>query len=387
MTRAIACALAIAACAAHDVPTPVPASAPPRVPADAAIDAAAVATIDAPADAGVPQAAGPAAPSEPRVWLRGSTHVHARPSGDSSEPIPNVIAWYEQRGYDFIVLTDHNQVSEVDKKTHTTGVAIRAPEHGLIVFAGSELTHNPSGCLPAGDKSKKCRIHVNALGVTGRPTGKLDWANRKSRQRLDKYESAFAAARRIGATLVQINHPQWFWGMTGDLLAELATRGAKLVEIANVQFPKWNAGDATHPAMERVWDDALATGATIWGVASDDAHDYSGRKKAQWPAGGGWIVVHARRDPQAILDAIAAGQFYASTGVELARAEVDGGALVVELAASEPAPATIAFVENGAIVATTTARTASRPIPTKGYVRAVITRGDGKQAWTQPARP
>src|SRR5262245_7395663 len=45
----------------------------------------------------------------PAGWVRGSTHVHAHPSGDSNEPIPSVIRWYEQRGYDFIVLTDHNK--------------------------------------------------------------------------------------------------------------------------------------------------------------------------------------------------------------------------------------------------------------------------------------
>ena len=40
------------------------------------------------------------------------------------------------------------------------------------------------------------------------------------------------------------------------------------------------------------------------------------------PAGGGWIMVDAPRDPRAILAAIEEGRFYASTGVVLARAEV-----------------------------------------------------------------
>jgi len=39
-------------------------------------------------------------------------------------------------------------------------------------------------------------------------------------------------AKQIGG-LVQINHPQWWWGMTSDLLIDLAKRGAALVETKN----------------------------------------------------------------------------------------------------------------------------------------------------------
>jgi len=138
--------------------------------------------------------------------------------------------------------------------------------------------------------------------------------------------------------------------------------------------------------MEALWDGALTAGATLWGVASDDAHDYSGSKKAKWPPGGGWIVVHARRDPQAILDAMGAGHFYASNGVELVHAEVVGGELVVEVAATDPGHDTIAFIENGKVVETVAGRSAKRAIPATGYVRAVVTRDDGKHAWIQPAR-
>ena len=372
----------LAACAGPDAAGPVVPT-PPVVVAELPpppVDAEPPPSVDAgPADAA------PVASTEPEVWLRGSTHVHAKPSGDSSEPIANVIAWYEARHYDFIVLTDHNQVSEVDGDT-AGKIAVRAPASGLIVLAGSELTHNPSGCLPQGDKSKKCRIHVNAIGATARPGKKVEWANRKTHDRLAKYQAALDEAKALGAGLVQINHPQWYWGMTAELLTELSRRGARLVEIANAQFAPWNAGDKDHPSMEVLWDGALAAGATLWGVASDDAHDYSGSKKAKWPPGGGWIVVHARRDPQAILDAMAAGHFYASNGVELAHAEPSAGALVVEVAAADPGHDTIAFIENGKLVETVTGRSATRAIPATGYVRAVVTRDDGKRAWVQPAR-
>jgi hypothetical protein len=315
------------------------------------------------------------------VWLKGSTHVHARPSGDSSEPIPKVIAWYEQHGYDFIVLTDHNRVSEVDGNTHGSQTV---STKGLIVFSGIELTHNPNNCLPRGDASGKCRIHVNAIGVTARPGGKLEWAERRSHQRVDMYQAAILASRALKASLVQLNHPQWFWGMTPDVLTEVARRGVRLVEIENSQFDKWNRGDKDHLSMEALWDAALAHGVTLWGVASDDAHDYE--TKGKYPAGGAWVVVKARRDPQAILDALGEGHFYASTGVVLDRAEVDAGDLVVEAAASETRPLVIDWIENGKLVDSVQGTSARRRLPHDGYVRAVITRDDGKRAWVQPAR-
>jgi hypothetical protein len=296
-----------------------------------------------------------------------------------------VIKWYDDHHYDFIVLTDHNRVSEIASDTRGQ-IAISAPAKGLIVFAGIELTHNPVGCQPQSDVRKRCRIHVNALGVTGRPGGKLEWAERKSHERIDMYQAALAAAKALGASVVQINHPQWFWGMSADLLAEIARRGAQLVEIENVQFDKWNRGDKTHPSVESLWDGALGRGVTMWGVASDDAHDYDGRKTAKYPAGGAWVVVKAHRDPHAILAALATGHFYSTTGVTLDRAEVDGDDLVIEAAASESAPLTIQWIENGKIVDTVKGKTARRAIPQTGFVRAVVLRDDGKKAWVQPAR-
>jgi histidinol phosphatase-like PHP family hydrolase len=371
-----------AACAGPDVvPPTVPAS---PMPQDAPLVSQLI--FDAPPGEEPPpmDAAPPEAAQAPEVWLKGSTHVHAKPSGDSSEPIDDVFKWYEAHGYDFIALTDHNRVSEAGFDTRGRA-AVRAGAQGLIVLSGIELTHNPSGCLPIGDKSKKCRIHVNVLGVTARPAGKIEWAERHSHQRLDMYQAALSAAKALGGRIVQINHPQWFWGMTADLLAELARRHALLVEIHNAQFLKWSNGDKDHPSMDALWDAVLARGLTMWGVASDDAHDYRG-KHGKYPAGGAWIVVKARRDPQAILDAMAVGHFYASDGVVLDHAEVDAGELVVEVAPNEQGSYAIDWIANGKVIETVKARSARHAIPQGGYIRAVVTRDDGKQAWVEPAR-
>jgi hypothetical protein len=336
---------------------------------------------DAPPDAG----AVVIAPSAPEVWMRGSTHVHAKPSGDSTTPIPDVIRWYESHGYDFIVLTDHNQVSEIAKGNDTRGKPVlREPSEGMLVFAGSELTHNPRDCIPPGDNTRRCRIHVNILGATSRPVGKIDWADTKTRDRVAKYQSALVAGKALGG-FAQMNHPNWHYGTTVDILVEMARRGLHHVEIANTQFPKWNAGDKRNPSTEALWDGALVRGAVVWGVASDDAHDYGSR--GQYLAGGGWVAVRARREPQALLDALAAGRFYASSGVVLEQALPDKGELVVEVAVGERGTYTIDFIENGAAVATVKGRTARRALPATGYVRAVVTRDDGKTARRRGSSP
>ncbi|HWO23733.1 MAG TPA: hypothetical protein VNO30_33560 [Kofleriaceae bacterium] len=365
--------LALVACVGADGPGKGPPPVSPPGGAEAAVELE------------PPIIAAAAAEPDAEVWLRGSTHVHARPSGDSQMPIPDVIRWYEAHGYDWIALTDHNRISEVEGST-AGQPAVRAPAQGLIVLAGIELTYNPARCVPRGHESGKCRIHVNLIGPPARPPGKIPFGLGQGLpdERIAKYQAALTLHRSLGG-LAQLNHPQWYWGMTGDLLAELGRRGMRLVEISNVQFDRWNRGDAAHPSTEALWDEALAAGVTLWGVASDDAHHYDGHGK--WPAGGGWIAVKARREPQAILDALAVGRFYASTGVVLERAEVSAGELVVEIGAAERRPHTIEFIENGARVATVKERVARRALPRAGYVRAVVTRDDGKQAWVQPARP
>lgn len=369
-------ALALIGCSAPAAPAPAPLT-PVPLPVASPLDASP--PVEAPPDA----LAATATVDDDAVWLRGTTHVHAKPSGDSSEPIDSVVRWYARHGYDFIALTDHNRVSEV---AGATAGKVAVHEDGLIVLAGTELTHNRKGCEPPGDDSGNCRIHVNALGVTARPTGKLEWPARASKQRVELYEQAFALAKDLGAAVVQINHPQYYWGMTADVVKEIGT-GAQLVEIANAQFEKWNAGDATHLSTEALWDAALGHGLTLWGVASDDAHDYRPDGGGKYPAGGGWVMVKARREPSAILAALAAGRFYASTGVMLSRAERVGDELVVDVAPGTTHRHTIVFVENGKTVATVDGPSAKHRVPRNGYVRAVVTRDDGKRAWVQPVRP
>ncbi len=353
----------VIACGTTDVPPPVP----PARPAPKLV----VEPAPPPPDAAL------APPVSDEIWLKGTTHVHAAPSGDSSKPVAEVVRWYEQNGYDFIFLTDHNRITPSPSTEK------------LLVIPGIELTHNRKDCEPAGDESGNCRIHVNALGVTAKPINpaeKLEWTDYKDRSRVVLYDRAFAKARELGASVVQINHPQYYWGMTAEVLIAIG-RGAQLVEVANVQFEKWNAGDPNHPSVESLWDAALMSGVTLWGIATDDAHDYEENGGGKYPAGGGWVMVKTlRRDPSAILAALAAGRFYSSTGVSLSRAERVGDELVVDVTPGATGQHAITFIETGKTVATVNGLSAKHSIPRMGYIRAIVIRDDGKKAWVQPVR-
>jgi hypothetical protein len=342
--------------------------------------------------AAVPVAAVPVAAPPAVRYLKGSTHVHTAYSGDSHTPIDEVVGWYVAHGYDFIVVTDHNRV------TQYTGAA------PLVVLRGIELTHNPARCEPPPlEVDGKCRIHVNGIDLTaaaaeaeaaGRPPA-LEWKNGASALRVDMYQAAFDKTRELGG-IIQVNHPTWHWGVDGALLAELARRGAVLVEVANTGFPSWSAGNEKHASAETVWDDALGRGARIWAVASDDAHDYdeqAGERQAAgarvYPPGGGWVMVRAERSPASIRAALERGDFYSSTGVVLERAEVLDGALDVAVAPASPGGHEILFIgKGGAVLDRVGGRAAKFSLERahEGYVRAVVIRADGARAWVQPVR-
>ena len=146
--------LVLVACAGTDAPRKGgPPGPPPDAPPAEAAQGDGAGLAAAPSPGAPPTPPAPPAPP-PEVWLRGSTHVHARPSGDSSTPISDVMRWYEAHGYDLIALTDHNQISEVHGAT-AGSPAVHAAAQGLIVLAGIELTYNPAKLPPEGRRERQ----------------------------------------------------------------------------------------------------------------------------------------------------------------------------------------------------------------------------------------
>ncbi len=311
-------------------------------------------------------------------WLKGQTHVHSNNSGDSKTPPADVVRWYAARGYDFIVFTDHNRITVADGGK-------------LLALPGVELTQNLATCAPPPVDGAGCLLHVNALAVAP-PAGELAWPPLASPRRLDVFGRALDLAARLGG-VAQLNHPNFHYSLDAALITALARRGPLLLEIANEAIDSNNAGDAAHPSTEALWDAALTAGATVWGVASDDAHHYfdadavRSRGEDAFTGDRGFVMVRAARTADAIRDALRRGDFYASNGLLLAKVAVEDGALVV--AAQGERAVHFAFIgAGGRVLAASDGRAARFPLARArgGYVRALVTASDGKKAWTQPVR-
>ena len=327
-------------------------------------------------------------------WYRGNTHVHTLNSDGNATP-DAVARWYREHGYQFLVITDHEYLTNVSGLNDMLAAAGK-----FLIIQGEEVTQNVTDPRRGG---AVLLAHVNGIGV----------------QRLvhamgDAYLGGIArmapAGTPIGTTLArniqeirgaggiaQVNHPNSEWSITpGDLQN---VTGWFLLEVMNPGSNDLGGTDdsgAVGLSTEELWDALLSRGQIVWGVGSDDCHDFhevagveiSLSEKA-------WIAVRAKElSKEAIMQAIARGDFYASNGVELEDVSSDAHDISLRIQARTapaniPPPATrymTRFIGQGGRVLASIAGLTPR-YHLRGdehYVRAVVTDSNGKRAWTQP---
>jgi hypothetical protein len=309
-------------------------------------------------------------PAEPARWLQGQVHAHTGVSDDSEAPIEDMVQRYEELGYDFLVITDHNVTTD-------------ATDHDgpMVVYVGIELGQEVWVCEPQPyDDSEECRIHISVLFSEVIPREVMYWPMFLGGSPLGLSDYLLGAARPYGGIAV-VNHPSQYWAIDGELLYKQWLLGASMVEIANMGTAEWLDGsdDLGRPGAEQAWDDALTAGARLFGVASDDSHIPD-------EAGFGWVMVHAANTEESILHALEAGDFYSSTGVGLAELERSDAGVRFVVDGSEPH--LIEWIGPGGAVFSASegleSAFAATDVPTDGYVRARITAPDGTRAWVQP---
>lgn len=285
------------------------------------------------------------------AWFKGNTHTHTLESDGDSSP-QEVVRWYQDHGYDFLVITDHDTVS-------------RVAGGSMLLIPGEEIT----------DRLVRKPLHVNALGIEKaiKPQG--------GGSVVEILQRDIDAVREAGGLAV-VNHPNFGWAFGSEELLKL--KGLKLLEIAS-GHPSVNMQG--QPSVEQMWDELLTAGRQVWGVAVDDSHHL----KRPWdtdiaPPGKAWIVVRAtQRDAKSILAAIEGGDFYGSTGVEIADYVVTGKTMTVSIREKNGARYRTQFIgRNGRVLHETPENPASFTMPAKGYVRAKVTDSNGRTAWLQP---
>lgn len=326
----------------------------------AALTVAAARQPHAEGSAGAQTTTGPAAAR----WFKGNTHTHTLNSDGDSTP-DDVVRWYREHGYNFLVLTDHNFLTSVDGLN-----ALHGAYNTFLVVRGEEVTSRSRDNRP---------VHVNGLDlqelVEPPATGVVS----------DMLQQSVDGIRKARG-VPNINHPNFGWAMTADDLSQLER--TRLFEIFNGHPQVNNLGGGGVPGLEEVWDRVLSSGRLMYGLAVDDAHYFKrpGDPDAPGP-GRGWIYVRAARlEARALVDAIDRGEFYASTGVELSSYEASDRRIAIGVQTDAWSKYRVRFIgRNGRVLDEQTQLPATYTIRgDEGYVRAHILESNGRQAWTQP---
>ena len=233
--------------------------------------------------------------NKPGKFWRGNLHTPSTHS-DGALPLADVINRYKSVGYDFVVMSEHF-VAKFNWPIADTR-SLRSP--GFTTIIGAEL-HAPE--TSAGEL-----WHILATGLP------LDFAP------AGKNETGPDIARRAVAAgaFVTIAHPAWSRYTIEDGRA-LAFSHA--VEIYNHGCAIENdLGEGFY-----LLDQMLNEGHRLNAIATDDAH-------FQTPDHfGGWVHVKAASlDPDQLLTALKAGDFYASQGPRFLDIRLQGKSITIE---------------------------------------------------------
>ena len=296
-------------------------------------------------------------------WYKGNLHAHTLNSDGDSTP-DEVVRWYREHAYDFLVLTDHNFITEVDGLNALQG----APGKFLVV-RGEEVTSS------VGDKP----IHVNGFD----PRRLVEPPKAST---VLSMVQGMVDGIRLASGVPSVNHPNFGWAISADELASV--QRTKLFELYNGHPSVNNLGGGGVPGLEEVWDRLLSSGKLIYGIAVDDAHHF----KRPWDPtasspGHGWVYVRsAALEPRPLLEALERGEFYSSTGVVLDTITAGTDSLRVAAKQTGTSKYRIQFIGRGGRVLQEVAA-AEGAYPFKGdegYVRAKVFESNGAVAWTQP---
>ena len=293
-------------------------------------------------------------------WFRGNTHSHTI-NTDGDSPPDTVVSWYRARGYNFLVISDHDTITD-------PATLRRYQDSTFILIPGEEVTGR-YGPVPT---------HLTAINlpriVTPDTGGSV----------LETLQRNIDAIRAAGGVPL-INHPNYRWAL--DRATLLQVQRVALFELYNGHPYVHNDGGGGTPSTEEQWDAMLSAGKRVYGVASDDAHHWKRWGREMVNPDRGWIYVRADRlDPSVITRAIEAGRFYASTGVQLDDVVVTPRSIEVRVRQDRDSRYRIEFIgDGGRVLARTDGLSARYDLKDDvTYVRARVTDSAGRRAWVQP---
>ncbi|HJU44577.1 MAG TPA: CehA/McbA family metallohydrolase [Vicinamibacterales bacterium] len=297
------------------------------------------------------------------LWFKGNLHTHTLNSDGDSTP-DDVVRWYREHAYHFLVLTDHNYLTSVDGLN-----ALHGADGKFLVVKGEEVT----------DRLGEKPIHVNGFNPDRfiKPPGGATV--------VAMVQNMIDAIRSAGGA-PSVNHPNYGWAISPDELAQV--QRTRLFEVFNGHPLVNNLGGGGVPSLEETWDRILSSGKLLYGIAVDDAHYFKRPEDKTAPRPGfGWVYVRANRlEAGALIEALERGEFYSSTGVELQSLAASPRDITIAIRTERQSRYRIQFIgRQGRILNETTTSPATYTFKgDEGYVRAKVIESNGKVAWIQP---
>lgn len=321
-------------------------------------------------------------------WKKGALHCHTLWSDGRSLP-EMVLHTYKEMGYDFVSLTDHN----IFQDDPAAWLQIMAEEGAWPSYLSWAEYHRTCAALPGMldykdrgfRKFVRLRTYRELAEIFNEPDKFLlipgeevtcidcdfnEASERKYHLHLNLIDqqscvpaatdgSALEITRSLIAqadpgALITLNHPYWqVWDVPPELLIEC--KELKFFEICNngtaAMQDEW-----IYPR-EKFCDFILAHrlkrgNGIIYLTASDDAHYYDQeRRRKMCAVNTGYIMakVPGKLTAGNIKSALLAGDFYGSTGVELAEVNFDAAAntLHIKVAPEYQAACRIDFISTG----------------------------------------
>lgn len=273
----------------------------------------------------------------PMPWYRGNLHTHTTDSDGDRAP-QAVVNAYASRNYDFLALSDHDQLTPV----------ANLDSKGVTLIPSNEVTASGPHIL-----------HIGAATVVSPDPNR---------------QSVLSDIHKDGGLAIAC-HPNWESNFDHCPQTDLE----QWERICGIEIYNGVArrSEGSPRATDR-WDQLLGAGRRVWGFANDDSHE-------ERDDGIAWNVVQApTRGANDVLDALRKGRFYASSGVTIRNVRVEGSTITVE---TDDAERIAVVADYGRRVYSVEVNRIEYTVPEDTayqYVRfACFGRGES-MAWTQP---
>ena len=284
-------------------------------------------------------------------WYRGNLHTHSLWS-DGDDYLESIGSWYREHDYQFLAFTDHNTLADKERwvdveKTKGGRVAYdklkqRFPENWIAerqskddklevklkTFSEVAAKLNEPGKYlliqgeEVSDAFARAPIHMNASNIKELIVPRHGESVAETIQ--NNTDALISQRERTGQPMmIHLNHPNFGFGVTAEDLMQI--RGENFFEVYNGHPGVNNSGTKEHASTERIWDIVNTRRLSefrlplLYGLATDDGHNYHKMPSRAAEPGRGWVMVLAPAlEAGTLVKALEAGRFYSSSGVALA---------------------------------------------------------------------